>query len=32
VLTLLVTGFAFGHVRMFGVGIEWAVLWMAVSI
>ena len=32
VLTSLVTGLASGHSRMFGVDIEWAVLWMAVPI
>ena len=32
VLTSLVTGLAFSQVRMFGVDIEWAVLWMAVPM
>ena len=32
VLTSLVTGLAFSQVRMFGVDVEWAVLWMAVPM
>ncbi len=31
-LTSLVTGLAFSQVRVFGVDIEWAVLWMAVPM
>jgi AGCS family alanine or glycine:cation symporter len=32
VLTSLVTGLAFSQVRVFGVDIEWAVLWMALPM